>query len=346
MRTRFAFLSALFLLFVGQVVFAQVTGTVQDGDGFPLPDAEVTVRGGDATEFTDENGSFIIEAQIGDVLVITDMFGTSKEFNVSRNNLGVLKLGEAIELTTVTLVGGVTLDVSQKVGANTVVSKEDFELAPVASIDEVLNGRVAGMSFSTNSGHPGGTNIIAIRGVGSFVGTPNPLYVIDGVVVGKGQDAASIMESYNPLTSIDPNSIESVSVLKDASATALYGARGANGVIVVTTKKGKFNQKTRFNLSTDYGIQNIAFDDQKWMNAEEFVRWGGLTLFNANPGNYQNMQEAVDAFAAQSGWDGVTSTDWLDAVTRNAASVRTYNFSATGGSENTSFRLGGAYTEN
>lgn len=345
MRTKFAFFSALFLLFMGQVVFAQVTGTVSDEFG-PLADAEVTVRGGSASTVTDENGSFTIDAKVNDVITITDAMGTSQDFKVTKLNMGALKFGSIVELGPVTLVGGIQLDASQKIGANTVVRKEDFELAPVATIDEVLNGRVAGLSFSANSGHPGATNLITIRGVGSFVGTPNPLYVIDGVVVGKGQDAASILESYNPLTSIDPNSIENVAILKDASATALYGARGANGVIVVTTKKGKYNQKTRFNLSTDYGIQSIAFDDQKWMNAEEFVRWGGLTLFNANPGNYQNMQEAVDAFAAQSGWDGVTSTDWLDAVTRNAASVRTYNFSATGGSENTSFRLGGAYTEN
>src|SRR5690606_36034191 len=148
MRTRFAFLSALFLLFVGQVVFAQVTGTVQDGDGFPLSDAEVTVRGGDTTTITDDNGRFTIDAQVGDVLIVTDSFGTSKEFNVNKNNLGILKLGEAIELTTVTLVGGVKMDASQKVGAYTTIQNEDFELAPVASVDEVLNGRVAGLTFS------------------------------------------------------------------------------------------------------------------------------------------------------------------------------------------------------
>ncbi|SMC70951.1 SusC/RagA family TonB-linked outer membrane protein [Moheibacter sediminis] len=346
MRTKFAFLSALFLLLVGQVVFAQVTGIVQDGDGFPLSDAEVTVRGGDASAITNEKGAFSIDAKVGDVLVVADLFGTTKEFNVSKNNLGVLKLGEALVLTEVTLVGGVKLDAAQRIGANTVVGRQDFELAPVSSVDEVLNGRVAGLSFSTNSGHPGGTNLITIRGVGSFVGTPNPLYVIDGVVVGKGQDAASIMESFNPLSSIDPNSIENIAVLKDASATALYGARGANGVIVVTTKRGKYNQKTRFNLSSDFGIQNIAFDDQKWMTSEEFIKWGGLTLFNANPGNFESMQAAVDQFSSDRGWDGTTNTDWLDAVTRNNASVKTYNFSATGGSENTSFRIGGAYTEN
>jgi len=345
MRTRFAFLSALFLLLAGQVIFAQVTGTVEDADGFPLADAQISVRGTDASAVTDENGAFSVDAQVGDVLIITDLMGTTQEFNIPKTKLGTLKFGAPVTLTEVTLVGGIKMETGQKLGANTIVRKEDFELAPVATIDEVLNGRVAGLSFSANSGHPGGTNIITIRGVGSFVGTPNPLYVIDGVVVGKGQDAASVLESYNPLTSIDPNSIETVAVLKDASATALYGARGANGVIVVTTKKGKYNQKTRFNLSTDFGIQDVAYDKQDWMTSEEFVKWGGLTLYNQP--NYEGSREdAVNEFIEQSGWDGVTNTDWLDAVTRSNSSVKTYNFSATGGGENTSFRAGGAYTEN
>lgn len=162
------------------------------------------------------------------------------------------------DIAEVVLVGGIRLDPAVKLGSYTVVSKANFESTPVASIDEVLNGRVAGLTFSTNGGDPGSTNLITIRGVGSLIGTPNPLYVIDGVVVGKGSDNAQVMESWNPLASIDPNSIENVAVLKDASATALYGARGANGVIVVTTKRGKYGQKTRFNLSSDMSVQDIA----------------------------------------------------------------------------------------
>src|SRR5690554_4714398 len=181
MRTKFAFLSALFLLFVGQVVFAQVTGVVTDDFG-PVADAEVAVRGGEASTFTEGDGSFSIDAEIGDVLVITDAMGNTQDFAVARRNMGTLKLGETVQLTTVTLTGGIKVDPAQKIGAYDVVRKEDFELTPVSSIDEVLNGRVAGMSFSTASGGPGSVNIIEIRGVGSLIGTPNPLYVIDGVV--------------------------------------------------------------------------------------------------------------------------------------------------------------------
>lgn len=353
MRTKFAFLSALFLLFVGQVVFAQVTGVVTDDFG-PVADAEVTVRGGEASTFTEGDGSFSIDAEIGDVLIITDAMGNTQDFAVARRNMGTLKLGETVQLTTVTLTGGIKVDPAQKIGAYDVVRKEDFELTPVASIDEVLNGRVTGLSFSTASGDPGAVNIIAIRGAGSIMGTSNPLYVIDGVIVGKGQDNAGIMDSWNPLASIDPNQIESVTVLKDASSTAIYGARGANGVIVVTTKKGSYNQKTRFNFSTDMAIQDIAYDKQQWMNADELATWGGMARWNSYNGeigwqinpNFSSLEEAKAAYAAERGWDGVTDQNWLDAVRRPQSSVRTYNFSVTGGGENTSFRIGGSYYQN
>jgi TonB-linked SusC/RagA family outer membrane protein len=125
-------------------------------------------------------------------------------------------------------------------------------------------------------------------------------------------------------------------------------------VIVVTTKKGKYNQSTRFNVSTDMAIQDVAYDKQDWMNAEEFVKWGTLLYYNAPSGGGEpgwgasglTMDEARQAFIDFSGWDGQTDTDWFDAVQRNVSSVKTYNVSATGGSENTSFRVGFSYYDN
>ena len=248
------------------------------------------------------------------------------------------------DIEEVVLVGGIKLDPAVKMGSYTVVSKANFESTPVASVDEVLNGRVAGLTFSTNGGDPGSTNLITIRGVGSLIGTPNPLYVIDGVVVGKGSDNAQVMESWNPLASIDPNSIEKVAVLKDASATALYGARGANGVIVITTKRGRFNQKTRFNVSSDMSVQDIAYDKQKYMNASEYLQWGGQMLVNS--GAFTDLQAATAQFAEDNNYDGVSNENWQEKVQRSTSIVNTYNISATGGGENTSFRLGGSYYQN
>ena len=349
MRRKFTTLGTLSLFFLGGFAMAQVTGVLKDSSGFALDDAEVKVESTGQTAYTDMDGNFSIDAKVGDTLTIVDASGEVYSLKVTKNSLGEVKFAKTktsdIELTGVTLVGGIKMDAAQKIGAYDIVKKEDFELAPTASVDEVLNGRVAGLVFSTNSGDPGSTNIITIRGVGSLVGTPNPLYVIDGVVVGKGSDNAGLMESWNPLASIDPNAIESVSVLKDASATALYGARGANGVIVVTTKKGRYNQKTRFNFATDMAIQQIAFNNQRFMNSSEVIEYATISHFNT--GNYNTMDDARNYVVNNLyQYDGVTDTDWQDVITRGNSTVKTYNFSASGGSENTSFRLGGSYYEN
>ncbi|WP_235802670.1 TonB-dependent receptor plug domain-containing protein [Vaginella massiliensis] len=214
MRRKFTTLGTLSLFLFGGFAMAQVTGVLKDSTGFVLEDAEVKVESTGATAYTDLDGSFSIDAKVGDTLTIIDSNGEIYSLKVTKNNLGEVKFAKTktdqIELSGVTLVGGIKMDAAQKIGAYDIVKKEDFELAPTASIDEVLNGRVAGLVFSTNSGDPGSTNIITLRGVSSLVGTPNPLYVIDGVVVGKGTDNAGLMESWNPLASIDPNAIESV----------------------------------------------------------------------------------------------------------------------------------------
>ena len=255
------------------------------------------------------------------------------------------------DIQEVILVGGIKLDPAQKVGAYNVVSKAAFESTPFSSVDDVLNGRVAGLNFSSASGDPGSSNMVTIRGVSSLIGTPNPLYVIDGVVVGKGSDNASLMESWNPLSSIDPNAIESVSVLKDASATALYGSRGANGVILITTKKGKYNQKTRFEFSSETGVQDRAFDKLTLMNSDEYIRYGGILMWNSQAQlgqNWTNLKEATDFFLEnyEPEYDGSQNTDWVKAVTRTSSVVNTYNFGVSGGAANTSYRIGGSYYEN
>ncbi|MFV0153122.1 SusC/RagA family TonB-linked outer membrane protein [Empedobacter falsenii] len=355
MRRRFTSLGILSMFLMGGLAYAQVKGVLKDSNGFPMEEAEVIVTRTGASVYTDGDGNFNVDAKVGDTLKIIDSMGEEKIIKVTSTMLGDVKFAskasENIELSTVNLVGGIKMDAAQKIGAYDIVKKEDFELAPTASVDEVLNGRVAGLAFSSNSGDPGSANIITIRGVGSLIGTPNPLYVIDGVVVGKGADNAGIMESWNPLASIDPNAIENVMVLKDASATALYGARGANGVIVITTKKGRYNQKTRFNLSSDTGVQSIAYDEQKFMTSSEFIDWATLAYFNTVDKNgnpvYSSMDAARDYVVnTQYKYDGVTDSDWRKAIQRSQSTVNTYNFSASGGSENTSFRIGGSYYDN
>lgn len=263
------------------------------------------------------------------------------------------------EIEEVVIMGGVKLDPAQKVGSYNTVSKANFESTPFSTVDEVLNGRVAGLNFSSASGDPGSSNMVIVRGVSSLIGTPNPLYVIDGIVIGKGADNAQIMESWNPLAIIDPNSIESVNVLKDASATALYGSRGANGVIIVKTKKGKYNQKTRLEFSTETGIQDRAYDKLDLMNGDEYIKYGGILMWNTwkrgrlTPSEpFVTLQDAeryyLENYIPDTEKIKYTRqyTDWQDLINRNSSVVNTYNFGASGGGENTSFRLGGSYYQN
>ena len=269
------------------------------------------------------------------------------------------------EIEEVVLIGGVRLDPAQKVGSYSVVGKTNFESTPFSTVDEVLNGRVAGLNFSSASGDPGSSNMVIIRGVSSLIGTPNPLYVIDGIVIGKGADNAQMMESWNPLASLDPNSIESVNVLKDASSTALYGSRGANGVVIIKTKKGKFNQKTRFEFSTETGIQDRAHDKLELMTGDEYIKYGGMLMWNSQGigsiPTFENMDQATQHYLntyikpnfdvtdengnVSNSYTG-KYTDWTKVVNRNSSIVNTYNFGASGGGENTSFRLGGSYYQN
>lgn len=261
------------------------------------------------------------------------------------------------KIDEVVIIGGVKLDPAQKVGSFNVISKANFESTPFSNVDDVLNGRVAGLTFSSASGDPGSSNMMIIRGVSSLIGTPNPLYVIDGVVVGKGADNAQMMESWNPLSAIDPNAIESVSVLKDASATALYGSRGANGVIIIKTKRGKYNQKTRLEFSTETGLQSRAFDKLDLMTGDEYIKYGSILMWNSQGtpgfagGPFANLQEAKNYFLQTyepryASGEFTEYTDWTKVVNRSSAVVNTYNFGATGGGENTSFRIGGSYYQN
>ena len=262
------------------------------------------------------------------------------------------------EIEEVVIMGSIKIDPAQKVGSYSTVSKANFESTPFSSVDEVLNGRVAGLNFSSASGDPGSSNMVIVRGVSSIIGTPNPLYVIDGVVIGKGADNAQMMESWNPLAVIDPNAIESVQVLKDASSTALYGSRGANGVIIIKTKKGKYSQKTKFDFSTETGIQDRAFDKLELMSGDEYIKYGGIIMWNTwkdgrIPGvNFSTLQDATDYYLNTYIPDNEPIkytrkyTNWTDEVNRSSSVVNTYNFGASGGGENTSFRFGGAYYQN
>ena len=213
MRKKLTSLSLLAFLGLSAIAFGQVKGTVNDVNGFANADAEVTVKGTSKVAYTDENGNFDIDAKIGDTLIID-----GKEYIVSKNDLGVLKPSKSdivdLDETIVTAFGIQKRETV--VGAVGTIKAGDIENRPISNVAKVLDGTVAGVQVSTGSGQPGSGLNVQIRGVSSYSLSSTPLYVVDGAIfTGSLQD-------------LNPNDIESLTVLKDAASTSLYGYSASN----------------------------------------------------------------------------------------------------------------------
>src|SRR5690554_1180695 len=237
MRSKFTWILTLFLVFFVQIGFAQqkqVTGVVRTEFGDPIPGASVLLVGTEEGTETNVEGNYSLNAKQGDrIRVVFGGFKTVTMTVSDSNILNVIMVEEDPFDLDVVIVDTYRTTSQRKsnVAANTVTS-ETIEGRPNASFIQTLQGQVPGLNISTGSGQPGGSNTtVILRGIGSINGNIEPLYVIDGVP----------MSSAN-FRSINPNDIENVSILKDAGATSIYGNRGANGVIVVTTKRAGFAQ--------------------------------------------------------------------------------------------------------
>lgn len=359
MRKELKILSVLALSLTGQLAFAQIKGKVQESDGLPSIGSKVEIKGTGTFTRTNDEGEFELStAKVGDVLVITNLDDQKQEVKASDDLVfkfsAPLGAKKETEIDAVTIIGSIRMNPNEQIGAVSTIKSDDLRSVPQASVNEVLEGKVPNINFSGAGGQPGSANNITIRGINTFAGSSNPLYVIDGVPVGRGTDNSELLEGYasfNPLSGLDPNSIESITVLKDVSGTSLYGAQGANGVILIKTKSGKYNQKTKFSFTTETGSQDIAFDKHHWMTSEEYVQWGALTYagYDYQKGDlqaYSKLSDYRSTFINKIGWDGITNEDWKKAVQRNSSIYNQYSFNASGGGQNTSFNIGASYYEN
>lgn len=264
---RFLAGSIMMLLFP-VLLFAQaqkktVSGTVNDNTGNPLPGVSVGVKNEKTGVSTDATGKFTLSVSPGATLVFTFIGFEKAEVLTGSQTVYNIRMKEKIgTLSDVVVVGYATQRRKDLTGAVGSVNMGDFEKAPVKSFDEALAGRVAGVAVSSNDGQPGSIANIVIRGAGSISQDNGPLYVIDGFP----------SENSNA-NAISPSDIESIDVLKDASATAIYGARGGNGVILITTKKGKTGPP-QVTYNGYFGWQKIP-EKVEMMNAYEFVRYVG-----------------------------------------------------------------------
>ncbi|AEV99476.1 SusC/RagA family protein [Niastella koreensis] len=306
--------------FADTAAFAQntVRGKITDQKGAPVPGASITVKGTNTGTNTGMDGSFAIPASKGAVLVISSVTFAVKEVTVGDDNaiLNIQLAAAATDLNEVVVIGYGTQRKEAVTGSVASIGGEKMREVPTPNISQALQGRLPGVDIAQTSTQPGATMQIRIRGTRSLTGDNNPLIVLDGIPF------------IGSLADINPNDIKSIDVLKDASATAIYGSRGANGVILVTTDKGAKNRKPRVSYSGYVGAQKV-FAKYPMMNGPQFV------ALRKAAGQYTNGQDEADS----------VNTDWQDLLYQTGI-VTDHNISVSGGSETGSYNFGGGYYNN
>lgn len=306
-----------------------IKGVIVDDQGLPLFGATVVVKGISKGVTTDFDGNFELNvADDATTLVISYLGFVTQEVNIiGKTTLNIKMLPDNMALSEVVVIGYGTEKKALLTGAVSAISSEDIEDLPVPSVDGILQGQVAGVQVSQNSGTPGGEMSVRIRGLNSISGSSQPLYIIDGIPVTTG-DFAQIGYSgqgASALTDLNPNDIESISILKDASSTAIYGARASNGIVLITTKRGK-TQKAVVSLNVYSGVQRA---------------WNRLDMLDARQWmDYRNDLTNSTVFTEEQMNNITTDTHWQDVIFRTAP-TNSYELSATGGSEKTKYFIGG-----
>ena len=241
---------------LAQSTGTRLSGTVRTDNGEPLPGANVVLKNQTKGASTDAEGLFSLDAHQGDELVISAIGYQTTQVKVgAKTTLDIFLRESASQLNEVVVVGYGTQDRKNLVGSVSQVNADEIKNRPVASFDQQLQGRAAGVQVAANTGVPGDGIFFRIRGTTSINASNDPLYVVDGVFVNNQslQKITTQGQSNNPLADINPADIESISILKDAEATAIYGARAANGVVLITTKRGSYNSKTKVQLNASVG---------------------------------------------------------------------------------------------
>ena len=333
----------VFLMFLGiQMSFAQahdVTGTVTDkSDGSPLPGVAVMVKGTQSGTATDVNGKYTLNNVNPNAVLVFSFIGMNTvEVTVGNKNVINVALESAsIGMDEVIVTGYGVTKKGSFTGAATVVDGSGIVKKTDANPIKALEGTVAGLQMNISSGQPGAPATIFIRGRNSYNSGTQPLYVIDGVPIESGTMGMrkSESQSISPLATLNPADIETMTVLKDATATSIYGARAANGVIVITTKQGK-QGKVKVNVSAKLGVSMLpAFTDRyKLLNQNQYVELMSESLINRWPNDYTQETAIADLYGYFYLKPGEgANVDWFDEVTRNGL-VQDYNLDITVGGE-------------
>ncbi len=292
----------------------KVVGVVKDIEGLPIIGANIVVKGQSTGTITDIDGNFSIDASIGSILKISFIGYEACEVKVTSENLTVKLKEETNSLDEVVVIGYGLVKKSDLTGSVGKVKSEDIQKMPVSSVEQALQGKVSGMQITTNSGAPGGGATVRIRGGNSISSGNEPLYVIDGII-----DAGN-------LNSLNPADIASIEVLKDASSTAIYGSRGANGVVIITTKRGESSKGVSVSYNGYYGIQTPV-KRLDLLNGKE------AALFQNEFSEYQGTQPNFTDI------DNVANTDWQDYIFRKTAPMTDHNLTISNSTKNNNYYL-------
>ncbi|WP_162417553.1 SusC/RagA family TonB-linked outer membrane protein [Cyclobacterium roseum] len=328
----------------------EITGKVMDENGEPLPGATVTIEGTSTGTVTDMNGNFSISLDEGEVLVISYIGYQTKKITIeNQTQVSVSMELDDTSLGEVVVIGYGTREKKDLTGAISQISSDEITKTASMTPELAMQGRMAGVFVSNPGSDPNARPSIRIRGV-STLGYNDPLYVIDGVPLVEGGAASGDARSQdqrgnvNVFNLINPNDIESISVLKDASATAIYGVRASNGVILITTKRGA-KGKPKVSISSRYGVQNIR-NDWEVMNTQDYVDTY-LEALNNNPAAspdpnfFQFYDSGSPAYLGNSPY----YTDaWLEATKVKNAVIQDHNVSITGGNEMSNYAVGAGFS--
>lgn len=337
---RILLLSFAFLTLISFSVMAQrsVSGKVTDDTGESLPGVNVVIKGTTTGVTTDLDGNYVLSVDDGATLIFSYVGFETQEIQVGARTTIDVTLGGATELQEVVVTGYQNQLKREVTGSIASVKAEEIENLPMQSFDRAIQGRVAGTQIAAASGQPGGALNIRIRGIGSINSGNDPLIIIDGVQV--ASVGGSTQANSNPLASINPNDIESIDILKDASAAAIYGAQAANGVIVVTTKGGKAGQKSQVNINYQEGIVQ-AFNLYDVLDGAGYARVKAEQEINSGQ-DPARAGGAYEVFGNPDNPGSVENFDWVDAMFQDA-SFRTLDVSLSGGDEKTTFFFGSSY---
>lgn len=306
-----------------------ITGEVKGSDGFPLSGANIVVKGTSRGALTDFEGEYQITADEGEVLVFSFLGFITEEVTVTSSNTINVTLHESLNaLEEVILTGYSTQRKSRITGAAASIEPSLTQGTARAALQESLQGNVAGLQVVSSTGQPGAGPTVRIRGIGSFSGAA-PLYILDGLQVTPATVA-----------SINPGDVENISILKDAAATSIYGARGANGVIVITTSTGKAGKSVvKYSTQAGFSSPTVAgkFKPLSTPQLQELLVEGAM-----NAGLANNESEALQYVIDMANFNPDVNTDWYDEIMRTGIYTQ-HDLSVSGGSDRTQFFISGGY---